>query len=222
MTRLGRRLAADEGERAGEQDQRHGHDDDPGAQSDATHGAASFAVVGRNSPVGMAARLDGVGVEPRTRADDVAEDRDVGTERGEGGLELLLLADQQVEQLVDLGQGRAELRLVVLGHPAQLLGEDARVDQQPVHGLLALGDLLEDQVAVVHQRHQVLAAVAEQLGDVLGVREQGLDLRVAGGDGLGEPGDAVEAGLDLRCRLVHRRRRPRRERRRAGRGRSPR
>ena len=70
----------------------------------------------------------------------------------------------RLEQLVDLAQRRADLRLVVLGHArAARSARIAGVDQQPVHRLLALGDLLEDQVAVLHERHEVLAAVAEQL-----------------------------------------------------------
>ena len=64
---------------------------------------------------GSRARLDGVGVEPRAGADDVAEDGDVGAERGERRLQLLLLAVEQREQLVDLlASAGADLRLVVL------------------------------------------------------------------------------------------------------------
>src|SRR6478735_2588800 len=100
-------------------------------------------------------QVDGVRVEPRPGADDVAEDVDVRPEGVERRLQLLLLAVEQREQVVDLRERGADLGLVVGSDAAELPGQVAGVDQQQVHGLLALPHLLEDQVAVLHQRHEV-------------------------------------------------------------------
>src|SRR4051794_23969392 len=68
-----------------------------------------------------AEQVGGVGVEPGPGADDVAQDRDVGTQRVQGRLELLLLRVQQRQQLVDLTERRADLRLVVRRDGAELV-----------------------------------------------------------------------------------------------------
>ncbi len=106
------------------------------------------------------------------------------------------------EQVVDLLERRAHLGLVVGRDAAQLRGQVAGVDQQQVHGLLAALHLLEDEVAVLHQRHEVVAAGGEHLAHALRALQQRLDLLVARGHRLREPGDAAEALLDLRRRLV--------------------
>src|SRR6478735_9164053 len=64
-----------------------------------------------------------IGVEPRAGADDVAEDVDVGTERVERRLELLLLGVEQRQQAVDLLERRSDLGLVVVGDALELPGQ---------------------------------------------------------------------------------------------------
>src|SRR5688500_18945469 len=125
---------------------------------------------------GESREVHDVGVEPGAGPDDDSQDVGVRTVGSEGRLQLLLLRHQERQELVDLPERGADLVLVVLGDPAELGGQDARVDQQSVDRRLAAAQLLEDQVAALHDLDQVLAALVEQLGHPGGALEKCLQL----------------------------------------------
>src|SRR3546814_7608964 len=111
----------------------------------------------------------------------------------------MFLCGQEVGEVVELLQGGSDLRLVVGSHSAQLLGQGAGVDQEPVHGVLAGPELLEDEVGILHQADDVVTAVVEDLAHGRGSTQQGLQLLVAAGDGLREGRDPLEGRFDLRA-----------------------
>ena len=69
-------------------------------------------------------------------------------------------ACRNVSAVSQLLEGVADLGLVVLGQAAQLDGQPLGVDQQGVDGLAARDQLLEDQLALLHQRDEVAPALA--------------------------------------------------------------
>ena len=116
--------------------------------------------------------------------------RGVGAERGQRGLELLLLADQQAQQLVDLAQRRRRsARWLSVATPRSSTGQDPGVDQQPVdRPPCGFRTSWKTRSLLLHQLDHVLAAVGEQRGDALRALQQRLDLGVARGDGLARAG----------------------------------
>ena len=146
-------------------------------------------------------QVDDVGVEPGAGADDVAEDRGVGTDaRRSVAFSCFSLRDQQVEQVVDLARapGRSAPGCPRRGRAARRRGPG--VDQQPVDrppcACAAPGR--PGRCAPSASTMSSLRSASTLLTSARAL-EQRLDLLVAGGDGLREPRDALEAGVDLRA-----------------------
>src|ERR1700712_1165990 len=140
-----------------------------------------------------------VGVEPRAGPDDVDQDGRVGPEVLHGRVQLLLAGLEELRRGGQLGERVLDLLLVVGRDATQRDRQTVGVDEQGVDRLATCQQLLEDEVALLHQRDEVALALGQQPGHPLGAAEQLLDRLVAAGDRLRDAGQPGERRLDVRA-----------------------